>query len=179
MIAYRDKDNPGTVAVFEEANPDLDARPNFERVELETVPESAINAAKRARASREAIEASASIRAMRTEVEGEAAAAAMKAAAVSTETAGTLLANAAHYLPEPVTPSDGVLSRPGVDDVQIGDNPDEHPRTREELLAQAEYDAAHPRNAGVLKATAETRAAGDDKAKTRKATASKTTTDKG
>jgi hypothetical protein len=156
VYGYKNK-NTGDVFVYSETNPDLDARPNFERVDVDedSIPETARMAAERAAAEVRSIEGSALINAQRVEVSGVEAARAMGAGAKSAEGVdgpGALAVTpmGSHHRPESVNPGVGVLSRPGVDDVQIGPNPEEHPRTKEELLAQARLDSENPLNAGVL-----------------------------
>lgn len=146
--AYRDRDTQ-YVYVYDEPHPDLEARPNFERIDPGTVPPSAQAAFERAQAELRSIESSAAIHAQRVEVSADEAARAAGAGATSAPASGPYTPTAANRQAAGVNPPHGVLSRPGAHAVQIGDNPDEHPRTREELLAQAEWERTHPDAVGI------------------------------
>jgi hypothetical protein len=158
FVAYKNK-NTGHTHIFEGASPDLDARPNFERVSLDEVDPEALDEARRERAARQSIEASADIHRMRVEVQGEEAARAAGANATSLD-GGAVIASTVAPVAKRIGAGapDGVLSRPGVDDVQIGPDPHLHPKGEAALRAQARLDSEIPSNAGVL---ARQHAAGD------------------
>ena len=87
LVAYRNK-NTDEVHVFDGTNPDLEARPNFERVEdMTKIPAAALRQAQRARVERDMIESSAGINAQRVEVSGAAAADAARSSATGGEPA--------------------------------------------------------------------------------------------
>lgn len=143
FVAYRNR-NDGTIHLYDEANPDLDARGNFERVELSAVPAATIEEARRERANIASIANATTARQnrMRAGKDGDPEAHELGLGAVLADTPTTKRIGAGHPA--------GVLSRPGVDDVQIGPNPDQHPKTLAELRAQAALDAEVPQNVGVL-----------------------------
>lgn len=151
FYVYTDRDQPESRYVFTEPSPDLEARPNFTRVDnLDGVPQATIDALRRAKAERASVEAASATRTRRVELDADEVVAAHQAGNVSLDGPGAVLATAAHYQGQPSTPPTGVLSRPGVDAVQIGPNPEQHPRTREELQAKADADALEAGNTGVL-----------------------------
>lgn len=139
MVAYRNR-NTQTIHLFDAENPDLEARANFERVDLDQVPGATLDEARRERANREAIARAEETRAAGRGVE------------ITVDTDGIAAGGTAEPAAGPLRGGhpDGVLSRPGADDVQIGPNPEQHPKTRAELLAQAALDAEVPQNVGVL-----------------------------
>jgi hypothetical protein len=143
FVAYRNV-NTKTIHLYDEPNADLEARSNFERVELTAVPASLIEQARTERANRRSIAQAGVARAKRT------------GAVVDETTPAEPVEVSGAMAPTPPTrrtgagDPNGVLSRPGVDDVQIGPNPELHPRTDAELSAQAQLDAEVPQNVGVL-----------------------------
>ncbi|MEU8023760.1 hypothetical protein AB0B88_16245 [Micromonospora haikouensis] len=150
FVAYRNR-NTNHVHVYEGVAADLEARPNFERISLDEVDPEVLDEARRERAARESIAASADIKRVRTEVQGGEAARAAGAAATSTEAGATIASTVAPPAKRTGAGApDGVLSRPGVDDVQIGPNPEQHPKGEAALRAQARLDSEIPANAGVL-----------------------------
>lgn len=150
FVAYRNK-NTNEVHVLEGTSPDLEARPNFERVDLDQVPADALDLARRERQARESIRVSADIRKLRTEASAEEAARAAGAnAAAVTSGAVVVSTDSPAARRTGAGAPDGVLSRPGVDDVQIGPDPHLHPKGQAALRAQARLDADYPQNVGVL-----------------------------
>lgn len=143
FVAYRNR-NDQTIHLYDGPNPDLDARGNFERVELSAVPAATIEEARRERANRASIAHATNARRSRmsagrdTDPEPHE----LALGGVLTETPTTKRVGAGS--------PDGVLSRPGVDAVQIGPDPDKHPKTKAELAAQVALDAEQPQNVGVL-----------------------------
>jgi hypothetical protein len=151
MYAYTDRDQPGSLYVFAEANDDLENRPNFSRVDDVDIPQATKDALARAEAEEKAKETAATSRAHRVEAASDEATAAAHARARAQAPATAALATAAHYGGgRDVNPPEGVLSRPGVDATQIGANPELHPKTRAELEEKARLDAEQANNTGVL-----------------------------
>lgn len=150
FVAYRNT-STNEIHVLEGRAPDLEARPNFERVNLDQVPADALDEARRERQARQSIAASADIKKVRTEVTGEEAARAAGASATGDAGGSVVVSTDAPPARRIGAGSpDGVLSRPGVDDVQIGPNPELHPKGQAALRAQARLDADYPQNVGVL-----------------------------
>lgn len=141
MVAYKNR-NTGDVFVFDGPNAELEARANFEQCDAGDVPQHVLDAHKRARAERSMIEAAAADRADVTEARAAAAVAA--ANQESTDPAGVIAVTGSHEGWQGPNDGTGVLSREGVNDVQIGPDPDEHPKTYAELLAKAEEDSQNP-----------------------------------
>jgi hypothetical protein len=143
FVAYRNR-NTQTIHLYDEANPDLDARSNFERVELSAVPAATLEEARRERANQAAIANATTARQNRIRAgkDGEPEAHEFGTAGVTAATPVTRRTGAGS--------PDGVLSRPGIDDVQIGPDPHLHPKTDAELAAQVALEAEVPGNAGVL-----------------------------
>lgn len=143
FVAYRNR-NGGTIHLYDAVNPDLEARGNFERVELATVPAATIEEARRERANQASIANSTHARKGRIAqgLDGEPEAHEFGTSGVTAETPTTKRVGAGS--------PDGVLSRPGANDVQIGPDPELHPKTKAELAAQVALDAEQPQNVGVL-----------------------------
>lgn len=131
---YRNK-NTGDEYMLADRDPSLDARPNFEYVGTADGD----NAAATANAERDSIAAAAQYRS------GKATAPTPAGAAVPTTSHTSTAAR------EIVTDADrdeaGVT---GASATQIGPHPELHPRTQEELEAQAAHDVANPPTTGVL-----------------------------
>jgi hypothetical protein len=135
IVAYRNL-NTDEIHLTCGADPDLEARPNMERTGLDKVPPSVLDAAKRA-----ATERSSTGQAARDRVSG---------GLTALEEEGPLVSTGAHYNPGGTHPAEGILSRPGMRDIQIGPADHAHPRGREALLAHEAEDRANPDRAGVI-----------------------------
>ena len=162
QIAYKNTSN-GEVYVFDEARPDLDARGNFERVaDPGEIPQSALDALARARAERESIAAAAKTVAQRVEAQSTEVTTAAAAVATSVPEP-TAAMTGAHLAPDVENPVQGVLARghtPGA--LQIGPDPEAHPRTLADLEAQAARDSEELATKGVLARAADSRRRGGE-----------------
>jgi hypothetical protein len=143
FVAYRNR-NTGTIHLYDEKNPDLDARSNFEQVELSAVPAATLEEARRDRANTASIANATTARQNRLKAgkDGDPEPSEFGGSGITAATPVTRRTGAGS--------PDGVLSRPGVDDVQIGPDPELHPKTDAELAAQVALDAEVPQNVGVL-----------------------------
>lgn len=140
IIAYRNR-NDGATYAFDEIQPDLEARDNFERVtDITKVPQAALNALARARAERASIEAAALTVAQRVEAASTETARAAGAMATS-HPSPTAVMTGSHLAPVGTNPAEGVLARGRLEPAM----------TREELEEKAARDSEQLAYHGVLK----------------------------
>lgn len=159
MPTYKNR-NTGVTVTYSEARPRLESLPQWEQVDDPddtTVTDAATG---RAEAERASIEEAARHRSSRAERYHEEALEISKASAEARENVSAPNVTLSHLQPAGYTAADGVLTRAKGDHdagrLQIGDDPDAHPRTREGLEAKAAADsariaAARPEDEGVLK----------------------------
>jgi hypothetical protein len=134
IVAYKNL-NTNEIHLSDGEHPDLEARPNMQRVSLDEVPPSALTAALRAKAEQGSIDQAAGDRV---------------AGGFHDRGPGPVMATGAHYNPGGSNDATGILSRPGMRDVQIGEKPWEHPTGTEQLAARAEHDRMYPDRRGVI-----------------------------
>lgn len=125
LVAYQNT-NTGTIHVFDGRNADLDARPNFAEIALDKVPQELLDGAARARVDREQI-AKAGLR---------------RGAPPSTAPAEPVAMTLAHRQAVGTHSGEGVLSRAGIRNVQVGADVRVHPQGQYELRQVAESERA-------------------------------------